>query len=178
MCIETPKGPDLAEDRRNLAVLRGLQCERAVVVALLLATACARGALVPPPPGPPEPGSPGVTVTLRWNAAVDLDLYVTDPVLETVYFANPRSASGGVLEQDARCADRSAGVQTERVRWTAPVPGRYRIGVDFLEACGARLDEVAWSLSIDVDGTRKETTGRARRAERQPAVTEFIVEGR
>jgi deoxyribonuclease-4 len=25
MCIETPKGPDLAEDRQNLAVLRGLQ---------------------------------------------------------------------------------------------------------------------------------------------------------
>ena len=147
---------------------------RRAVVALVLATACTRRAPAPPPAAS-EPARPGVTVTLRWSAAVDLDLYVTDPVLETVYFANPRSASGGVLEQDARCAERAPGVQTERVRWTAPPPGRYRVGVDFLETCGARLDEVAWAVTVEVDGRRQEASGRARRAERQPAVFEFDV---
>ncbi len=68
---------------------------RAALGLLVLATACARHASLPPPAGPPEPPRPGVTVTLRWTAAVDLDLYVTDPALETVYFANPRTASGG-----------------------------------------------------------------------------------
>jgi hypothetical protein len=148
---------------------------RASLGLLALAAACARHA--PPPPGPaaPEPPQPGVTVTLRWTAPVDLDLYVTDPALETVYFANPRTASGGVLERDARCAGREPGEQVERARWTSPPPGRYRVGVDFLETCGGAAEEVPYSLLVEVDGVRQELTGRARRAERQPLVVEFSV---
>jgi len=149
---------------------------RGRLLVLALATACGR-VLAPPAPSS-EPAGAGVTVTLRWDAPVDLDLYVTDPVLETVYYANPRSASGGVLEADARCARRAPGTQEERVRWTKPPSGRYRVGVDFPEACGGRVDDVAWAMTVDVDGRRQETTGRAHLAERRPAVLEFDVEGR
>ena len=148
----------------------------ATCVALLLA-ACARRAPEPGPVVPPEPGQRGVTVTLGWNAAIDLDLYVTDPALETVYFANPRTASGGILERDARCAGREPGTQAERARWTDPPPGRYRVGVDFPEACGAPVDEAPWRVTVDVDGRRQEITGRARLAEREPRVLEFTVPG-
>jgi|SRR5437870_6333810 len=117
-----------------------------------------------------------LTVTLRWDAAVDLDLYVTDPVLETAYFANPHTASGGVLERDARCAGRTPGEQTERVRWTRPPAGRYRVGVDFLEACGKASERVApYRLQVEIDGSRQELSGRARLAEREPRVFEFTV---
>ena len=151
---------------------------RVRLLAVMLAAACARHVLAPPPSASPDRAAAGVTVTLRWDAPVDLDLYVTDPVLETVYYANPRSASGGVLEADARCAGRPPGTQEERVRWTKPPSGRYRVGVDFPEACGARVDEAVWAMTVDVDGRRQETTGRAHLAERRPAVLEFDVEGR
>lgn len=122
-----------------------------------------------------EPAGSGVTVTLRWTAPVDLDLYVTDPVLETLYFANPRTASGGVLERDARCADRQPAERVERARWTRPPPGRYRVGVDFLETCSGRAAEVTYSLRVEIEGRREEIVGHARRAERDPRVLEFTV---
>jgi hypothetical protein len=124
----------------------------------------------------PAVAETGLTVTLHWDAAVDLDLYVTDPVLETAYFGNPHTASGGVLERDARCADRAPGEQTERVRWTAPPPGRYRVGVDFLETCGKAGDrDVPYRLQVEIDGSRQERSGRARLAAREPRVLEFTV---
>src|SRR3989449_11108586 len=109
---------------------------RAALGLLVLAAACARHASPPPPAASPEPPRPGVTVTLRWTAAVDLDLYVTDPALETVYFANPRTESGGILERDARCAEREPREQVERARRASPPPRRDRGGVGFLQTCG------------------------------------------
>jgi len=147
---------------------------RALAAAVVVLAACARP--VPGPAGRDEsPVARGVIVTLRWTAPVDLDLYVTDPTLETVYFANPRTASGGVLERDARCADRQPGERVERARWTRPPPGKYRVGVDYLETCAGRASEAEYALRVDVDGQRREITGRARRAEREPLVLEFTV---
>ncbi|HLY37803.1 MAG TPA: hypothetical protein VKU61_07195 [Candidatus Binatia bacterium] len=145
---------------------------KALAVLALLA-ACARQA--PAPPVATEPVQPGVTVTLRWSAAVDLDLYVTDPSLETVYFGNPRTASGGRIERDARCADGATGEHVERARWERPPPGRYRVAVDFIERCAGRDDEAAYELTVDVDGRRIDVPGRARLGVRDARVLEFAV---
>ena len=45
----------------------------------------------------------GLSVQLAFEADTDLDLYVTGPLLETVYFANLASKSGGELSADVRC---------------------------------------------------------------------------
>jgi hypothetical protein len=141
----------------------------------ILAWGCAAGHALAPPAVPADAISPGMAVTLAWTAPVDLDLYVTDPGLETVYFANPRSTSGGALERDARCADGAGAVRSERVRWTHPPAGRYRVGVDFLEACGRAPDAVPYRLVIDVDGKREELIGAAHLAARNPRAAEFTV---
>ena len=140
---------------------------------LALLAACARPAPRPIPPA--EPVQPGVTVTLRWSASVDLDLCVTDPALETVYFGNPRTASGGRLERDARCVDGATGEHLELVRWERPPPGRYRIAVDFIERCAGRGDEAAYELTVDVDDRRIDVPGRARLGVRDARVLEFMV---
>jgi hypothetical protein len=143
---------------------------RRLALGALLATGCAARALPPPP----APAASGLTVTLAWSDPVDLDLYVTEPVLETAYYANPRTRSGGVLERDARCVDATGG-RTEQARWTSPPPGRYRVGVDFPETCAGRQREARYVLWIDVDGRRQAQEGRARRNEREPLVVEFVV---
>jgi len=117
-----------------------------------------------------------LTVTLLWDAAVDLDLYVTDPALESVYYANARARSGGTLEKDVRCAERTRGEQAERIRWTAAPAGRYRIGVDFPEACEEKAPhEVTYRLLIEADGRREEVRGRARLNERDARAFEFTL---
>jgi hypothetical protein len=150
---------------------------RSVHLVVLLALAACTPRAPAPSRNPTGPAAPGVTVTLRWAAPVDLDLYVTDPGLETLYFANPRTASGGALERDVRCAGQQPGEQAERARWTKPPPGRYRVGVDFPETCRGRASEVPYALTVEVDGRRQEIAARARRGERQPLVLEFTVAG-
>ncbi len=145
-------------------------------LVLLAVAGCARR-LPPPPAAPPSPPGPGLTVTLLWEAPVDLDLYVTDPALETLYFANRRTAAGGALEPDVRCSAQRGGLQAERARWTAPASGRYRVGVDFPEACDHQTKEVPFRVQVDLDGQRREMTGVARLTERAPQVLEFETGG-
>ena len=44
---------------------------------------------------PPAQGAANLRIQLAFDDAADLDLYVTDPLQETVYFANTRSRSSG-----------------------------------------------------------------------------------
>ena len=78
-----------------------------------------------------------LVVQLAFDASADLDLYVTDPLLETVYFANTPSRSGGFLDRDRTCADVAPRIET--IVFERPPPGRYRIGVEYPQSCGAEL---------------------------------------
>jgi hypothetical protein len=103
-------------------------------------------------------------VRLAFGAEADLDLYVTDPLAETIYFANERAAAGGRLVADARCDSPSPRV--EEVAFDAPLAGVYRVGVDYMvyrEACGAQPRVVAYVLAIDSPRGRRLERGLARR---------------
>lgn len=103
----------------------------------------------PPPPPPPEPepepepppdefdrrvdregGQSGdVQITLIWNNVNDLDLWVTCPNGQRIYYGSMQGC-GGVLDIDAN-AGRTSNSPVENVTWPngAP-PGRYRIEID------------------------------------------------
>ena len=114
-------------------------------VAILLcgvAAGCASPGAAPPQSlaallraAPLEAPGGALVVLLAFDASADLDLYVTDPLQETVYFANTPSRSGGFLDRDRTCNDAAPRVET--IVFERPLPGRYRIGVEHPQPCGA-----------------------------------------
>ena len=78
-------------------------------------------------------GSGDVQVTLTWDAAVDLDIWVTDPRGVKIYYNNPTSPSGGFLDRD-----NVTGFGPENVYWprgTAP-SGSYKVQVNYYGGFG------------------------------------------
>jgi len=113
-----------------------------------------------------------VRVQLAFGDAADLDLYVTGPGGETVYFANT-PAAGGALDADRRCGDPAPRI--EAVTFAAPPAGRYRVGIDFPERCDAGAGEASWRLVFEGPGVREERTGCAHFGRFESSVLELGV---
>jgi len=141
------------------------------------ALACA-GPLVTAPAIPPAPApQPGaLRVRLVFADAADLDLYVTGPLLETVYYANTPSKIGGELANDERC-DAPPGIRVETVTFAAAPPGRYRVGVDFPERCRLPARRVAFAVVVEGVGLHREHAGEIELGVFEPLVLEFAVDG-
>lgn len=129
---------------------------------------------------PASPAEAGAHVVLAWTAPVDLDLYVTDPTLETVYYGNTPSSTGGELEKDLRCDELSPTetVHVERISWNAPPKGTYRVGVDYPHHCDTELEAVRFRVIAGSDGQRWTKERDVRFHGFDPAVLEFRVEER
>ncbi len=146
------------------------------IAALFVTTlACASGPPEPPPPPPrpewddasraaaaaleatlasaPRAAQTELVVRLAFSGAADLDLYVSDPLDETVYYANTPVRSGGALDADRRCKDAAPRIET--IRFPKPLSGRYRVGVDFQHRCGNGPSVVPWVISIEAHGERR-----------------------
>ena len=121
--------------------------------ASLLALAGA-GCSETPAPLPP-PGALGeypaaahdVRVRLEFGAGADLDLFVTDPMHEEIYFANSPNRLGGVFEADRRCDDPAPRVET--VRFSPAPAGRYRVSVDFPIRCRPGVEDVPYRVIVE-----------------------------
>jgi len=112
-------------------------------------------------------------VRLAFGSEADLDLHVTDPLQETVYFANASSASGGRLARDVGCRDSAPRV--EEVRFAEPPPGPYRVGVDFFLRCRRVTAPVPFVLEVWADGVRHVRRGTVAFGEFDSRVLELRV---
>lgn len=176
-----------------------MRCEIVVAAAsalLLAVTGCDGG----PPPGPVVAEPPAWTpertraaqalaeqleasdttepdhlhVRLAFGAEVDLDLYVTDPSEETVYYANTPSRTGGALLEDQRCAHPTPRIET--IRFPAPLaPGRYRIGVDYPRACDEERAPAPFAVAVDGPEGRTLHRGLARHQVFEPIALEVVI---
>lgn len=117
--------------------------------ALLLAFACA-GSLPREAPRDPPAAPDALRVRLVFAADADLDLYVTGPAEESVYFGNPTSRDGGVLVADRRCDAPAPRVET--IEFARAAPGRYRIAIDFMIRCAGGADRADYELHVDQPG--------------------------
>jgi len=70
-----------------------------------------------------------VTVSLLWNTTDDIDLYVTSPLGDTVYYGNKISYSGGELDVD-RQVDTFVVNPVENIYWDNPPRGTYTVKVN------------------------------------------------
>ena len=147
-----------------------------VVLAIVTLSACtARTALAPPPMPAVDPGD-GLIVTLTWAAPVDLDLYVTDPTWETVYFGNNPNRAGGRLERDERCRNQEdTAPRVEVVRLPRPAVGPYRVGVDFIDACDSGIAQASFRVAVAIRGDQRERIATATMNVFAPIVLELGI---
>jgi len=118
--------------------------------------------------------SSGLLVHLAFGTDADLDLYVTGPDEETVYYANTPARNGGALLEDQRCTHDAPRIET--VHFPAPLaPGRYRVGVDYPHACGDDPAPAPFALKIEGPDGGAEERGVARFHVFAPVVLEFDV---
>jgi hypothetical protein len=86
-----------------------------------------------------------IQVNLTWSTEGDVDLWVTDPNGEKVYWNNPNSASGGYLD-----VDNTSGFGPENIFWEADaaINGTYKVEVDYF---GGSV-ETTYAVLIILDG--------------------------
>ena len=102
-------------------------------------------------------GSGDVQISVSWTGASDVDLRVTDPSGELVYFDNPSSASGGTLDLDSNASCTIDGVNSENIVWPAghAPRGDYQVTLVYHDDCGvARSDYV---VTVAIAGHEAET---------------------
>ena len=109
----------------------------------------------------PVLGTGDIQSTLRWTTTDDLDLAVTDPSGQTVFYKNPRVPSGGAQDVDdnADCIE-SNPTPVENIFWpTEGAPtGDYTVEVRLFRRCAAP-GPVPFTLTLLVQGKTETLTG-------------------
>lgn len=108
-------------------------------------------------------GTGDIQVTLRWATTDDVDLAVTGPDGQTIFWENPGpTASGGTLDRDdnASCAAITQS-PIENVFWpTGQAPqGNYSINVSLFDRCSASSEPISFEVRLLVEGETETLTG-------------------
>ncbi|MEM9907023.1 MAG: hypothetical protein AAF921_18570 [Cyanobacteria bacterium P01_D01_bin.44] len=97
-----------------------------------------------------------VQITLDWSVAADLDLSITDPNGDRIYYDNKIIPSEGQLEADIVCDNLLPNPpQAENIFWPTDVApaGNYTIGVDLSSRCETSTDDNGTSEDDTADAT-------------------------
>lgn len=124
----------------------------------------------------PELGTGDVQITLTWNSTNDLDLWVTDPFGETIYYYHTTSASQGQLDVDAnRNCQNVTSSPVENIFWpsnSAP-SGNYTVTVHYYMHCENEVLITPYQVRLLVDGIVKDFDGKLSTEKERQEVTTF-----
>ena len=83
-------------------------------------------------------GTGDLQVSVSWNTRADLDLYLQEPGGELIYFVNPTSEAGGVLDLDSNVGCPTDDPQNENITYenATPPAGEYIVSLDLFSTCG------------------------------------------
>jgi len=101
------------------------------------------------------PDTDGVLqIGLSWNTdETDVDLWVTDPMGERIYYSNPNSASGGYLDRDD-----TDGFGPENIYWVDDIPdGTYLIQVHYYSGTAVTNYEIKVTNGLGFSATFNNT---------------------
>ncbi|MFS8900279.1 right-handed parallel beta-helix repeat-containing protein, partial [Synechococcus sp. H60.2] len=107
----------------------------------------------------PTQTSPPLQITLTWKTIDDLNLFVTDPTQQTVFFLKPSIPSGGTLEADANreCVEVTTS-PVENVFWaSAPPTGSYVVAVELFKRCSKGTDPIPFTVTVRKSGSAAQT---------------------
>lgn len=96
-------------------------------------------------------------ITLNWDDHADLDLHVTDPFGETIYYFHPSSISGGSLKEDVECTTVAG---TEKITYPggSAASGTYVLSVHYFRSCNSGKP-VHWRITANADGRSQSLEG-------------------
>ncbi len=108
--------------------------------------------------------------TLTWVQPVDMDLHITDPDSELIYYGNTTSDSGGELDVDDRDGGSLSSPAVENIFWEEDPPsGDYQIQVKYFSAKNTgesmhygrtgESDENYFTVGVTVDGVSQTLAG-------------------
>lgn len=115
-----------------------------------------------------------VQIGMRWNTnGTDIDLWVTDPSGERIFYQNPQSASGGFLDRD-----NTSGFGPENIYWRNGAPdGTYRVQVHYF-GCSSTCPSTQFFVSVSNGlGTVKNYSGQLLRVDQVVTVVTFRKSG-
>jgi tetratricopeptide (TPR) repeat protein len=109
------------------------------------------------------PGGTGeVKVTLQWSDCADLDLWVTDPCGNKIYYGNQTATCNnytGQLDVDANAAcGECSPAPAENIYWETAPQGTYTVQVDVWSSCDV-TSASSYTVTTIVDGARNTFTG-------------------
>jgi hypothetical protein len=84
------------------------------------------------------------------DSSSDIDLHVVDPMGAEIYYAAPRTASGGVLDRDANAACSVEPPTVENVYWERPAPAERHLPVRVMayDMCGVPVTPTTLSIAV------------------------------
>lgn len=108
-------------------------------------------------------------IELYWSNPVDLDLFVTAPDGETIYYGNPKSRAGDHIMAQSNCEGVKSDTAPwrERARIKAAQNGRYRVSVDFIFDCGSALKQADAMLTLIDPKTKRQIANHVIKVEKQ-----------